>query len=264
MDAGLTDLKPIDCDVCGFRQDLYTTGDLRTTLGAAPHLALHVLGGAPRHLQAELTRLLAPIADLPTEGLDPLAVHDAMHLLHEAGRLRHADSAPQAGTVVQINRSGGGVPKHPVDRVAVAFSGLDGDVQQNRRHHGRPWQAVCLWSAEVIEDLHAEGHPIGFGSAGENLTVRGLDWSSLSPGSQLLAGTSLLQVTSYAIPCVKNARWFSDLDFGRMSHETRPGRSRLYASVVAEGVVAVGDAIVVEPTPVPHRAPTPEQLPLSL
>lgn len=254
----------MDCGFCGFRRDLYTDGDLRTTLGAAPHLARHVVDGAPRDLQAELVRIVAPIADLPAEGLDPLAVHDAMHLLHEAGRLRHADTASQTGTIVSVNRSAGGVPKLPNDQVKVTHAGLDGDVQQNRRHHGRPWQAVSVWSAEVVEGLQREGHPIGFGSAGENLTVRGLDWEGLSPGVRLLAGSAVLQVTSYAIPCVKNAQWFSDGDFRRMSHEVRPAGSRLYASVVVEGVVALGDAIVVEPTVIPHQAPPAEQLPLSI
>jgi MOSC domain-containing protein YiiM len=255
------------CDVCGFRRELWTDGDLRTTLEAAPHLARHVLDGAARELQAELTRVLAPIADLPREGLDLLAVHDAMHLLHEAGRLRHAGTTAAstgAGSVAQVSRSGGGVPKLPVDRVAVTADGVEGDRQGNRRHHGRPWQAVCLWSAEVIEDLQREGHPIGFGSAGENLTVRGLDWAGLSPGVRLLAGTAVLQVTSYAIPCAKNRGWFSDGDFRRMSHETRPGRSRLYAAVVTDGVVAQGDAVVVEPVELPARTSGMRQLPLSL
>lgn len=237
----------MDCDICGFRRDLYTEGDLRTTLEAAPHLARHVLNDAPLELQPDLARSLAPVAALPAEGLDPVAVHDAMHLLHLAGRLRHTATATQSGTVVQISRNGGGVPKLPVDRVGVTFSGLEGDRQHDRRNHGRPWQAVCLWSADVVDALAAEGHPIGYGSAGENLTVRGLDWAALSPGVRLLAGTALLQVTSYAIPCKNNAQWFSDGGFSRMSHEVRPGQSRLYASVVVEGVVATADVVVVEP-----------------
>ena len=254
----------MDCEFCGFRRHLYTDGDLRTTLGAAPALARQVVDGAPRDLQAELVRIVAPIADLPSEGLDPLAVHDALHLLHEAGRFRHAVTASQTGAIVSLNRSGGGVPKLPTDRVTVTHAGLGGDAQQNRRHHGRPWQAVCLWSAEIVEGLQREGHPIGFGSAGENLTVRGLDWEVLSPGVRLLAGSAVLQVTSYAIPCVKNAQWFSDSDFQRMSHEVRPAGSRLYASVVVEGVVAQCDAIIIEPTTIPQQAPPAEQLPLSI
>ena len=235
------------CDACGFRRDLWTDGDLRTTLAAAPALARQALDGAPREVQAELTRILAPIADLPGDGVDVLAVHDLMHLLDEAGRVRHATTTAAGGTVVQVSTSGGGVPKLPVQRARVDERGVEGDSQQNRRHHGRPWQAVCLWSAEVIEALQAEGHPIGFGSAGENLTVRGLDWSLLTPGLRLGIGSAVVQLSSYAVPCVKNAQWFSDRDFSRMSQDKRPGASRVYGSVLVSGVVSVGDAVVVEP-----------------
>jgi MOSC domain-containing protein YiiM len=263
MDCDVFDVCDV-CDVCGFRRDLWTDGDLRTTLQGAPQLARQVLDGAPVVLQADLARILAPISDLPTDGVDVPTVHAAMHLLHLAGRLRHAGTATSAGSVVQLSRSGGGVPKLPAARVEMTFGGLDGDRQASRRHHGRPWQAVCLWAAEVVEGLQQDGHPIGFGSAGENVTVRGLDWAALSPGVRLLVGGALLQVTSYAIPCAKNRRWFTDGDVRRMAQQVRPGASRLYASVVVEGVVAPGDAVVVEPVLVPAQAPRAEQLSLSL
>jgi MOSC domain-containing protein YiiM len=237
------------CDLCGFRVDLWNGTDLDTTLSAVPGLAGHVLRGAPADLVPELTALLAPLADLPREGTDPDAVHTALHALHLAGRLRHQGTPTSTGAVVQVSASGGGVPKSALSQAEVTWRGLTGDRQDDRRHHGRPWQAVCLWSAEVVEGLQAEGHPIGFGSAGENLTLRGLDWGALSPGLRLRAGSTLLQLTSYAIPCAKNAQWFSDGGFRRMSHEVRPGGSRLYASVVEQGTVRPGDPVVVEPRP---------------
>ena len=232
------------CRTCHYDVETWTAQDLRTTAEAAPHLARAVLDGRP-----ELTDLLE---DARSPGPDRASVHAAVHALHVAGRARHAGRALLGeGLVVQLNRSGGGVPKTPVDRVAIGFDGLAGDRQDNRRHHGRPWQAVSLWSAEVVDDLAAQGHPLGYGSAGENVTVRGLDWSLLTPGAQLLVGSVLLQVTAYAIPCAKNARWFNDRDFRRMAQEVNPGRSRLYASVLVEGVVATGDAVTLEPVALP-------------
>jgi MOSC domain-containing protein YiiM len=170
-----------------------------------------------------------------------------MHGLHLAGRARHRVTPRREGVVVQLNRSGGGVPKTPVDEALVTARGLEGDLHDDRRNHGRPWQAVCLWSAEVIDALAAEGHPIGYGSAGENVTVSGLDWSALTPGARVQVGDALLQVSSYAIPCSKNAHWFSDGGFRRMSHEVNPAGSRLYASVVRGGRVRAGDPVVLEP-----------------
>ena len=35
----------------------------------------------------------------------------------------------------------------------------------------------------IAETLNAEGHPIYPGAAGENITVEGIDWSALRPGT---------------------------------------------------------------------------------
>lgn len=177
-------------------------------------------------------------------------VHDVSHHLGDIGRIRQrlgAGTPHQLGTVTQINTSLGGVPKLPVDEVAVDWAGLQGDRQAARQHHGRPWQALCLWSNEVIAGLRAEGHPIQPGVAGENLTIGGLDWPSLRPGTRLRVGEVLAEISSYAIPCKKNAQWFADGLFDRMHHEQHPGWSRLYASVLQPGRIVVGDEVVVEP-----------------
>jgi MOSC domain-containing protein YiiM len=98
----------------------------------------------------------------------------------------------------------------------------------------------------VIASLAADGHPIGAGSAGENVTVSGLDWSDVKPGVRLRIGSVLCQVTAYAVPCKQNARWFSDGDFTRIHHSRGPV-SRVYAVVLDPGVIAVGDAVTLEP-----------------
>jgi MOSC domain-containing protein YiiM len=251
------------CDVCGFNSGLWSISDVLGTLEEAVPLARHVMDSAPLDVAADMARLLAPLSDLiVTDPTD--AVHLVMHQVHLAGRLRHLTTAPESGYVAQINVGAGGVPKQPVDRATVSVRGVEADAQHDRRHHGRPWQALCLWSAEIIEGLQADGHPIDFGCAGENLTVRGLDWKLLSPGVRLLVGTALLQVCSYATPCAKNARWFTDGDVSRMAQEARPGRSRLYASVLREGIVATGDTVTVEPLDRPSQARPPEQQTSSL
>ena len=152
----------------------------------------------------------------------------------------------RTGAVVGVHLSSGGVPKTAVARAEVGFGGMEGDVQDSRVHHGAPFQALCLWSDEVIAALAAEGHPIGRGSAGENVTISGLDWSEVTPGVRLRIGTTLCQVSSYAVPCSKNARWFSDRNFQRIHHD-RGSMSRVYASVLEPGAVAEGDAVVLEP-----------------
>ncbi len=178
------------------------------------------------------------------------AIHDASHHLSDIGRGLHALGAGpprQVGAVAQLNLSDGGVPKRPVDLVEVGPRGVLGDRQANRKHHGRPLQALCLWSSEVIEALQAEGHPIAPGLAGENITVSGIDWASLRPGVQLRIGTVLAEISAWATPCKKNAAWFADGDFNRMHHDRHPGTSRAYGWVRQPGRIETGDEVIVEP-----------------
>src|SRR5438477_3263125 len=180
------------------------------------------------------------------------AVHDATHHHMDVGRglaAIGAGTATQAGRVVRINASDGGVPKVEVAGGAIGYDGLAGDRQADTRHHGRPFQALCLWSAEVIGDLAAGGHPIGPGCAGENLTLSGLDWASLRPGARLRIGSALAEISFPAVPCSKQARWFSDGDFSRIAHERNPHRARWYAWVRQPGEVKAGDPAVLQPQP---------------
>jgi len=149
----------------------------------------------------------------------------------------------QVGTVASINVSRGGVPKHPVASVLVTASGLEGDEQRDLRFHGGPDRAVSLFSLEIIDSLCREGHPIGVGTAGENLTVSGLDWSAMVPGSEIAVGDVRLRITGYAAPCSKIQASFLEGDFTRISDKTHPGSSRLYARVLAGGVVRTGDPV---------------------
>lgn len=145
----------------------------------------------------------------------------------------------------QINVSDGGVPKLPVDRAAVALDGMEGDRQADRKHHGGPDQTLCLYSLEVIEMLREEGHPIAPGSAGENLTISGLDWAAVAPEQRFRIGAELeIEITDVATPCAKNAQWFTDGKFGRMSDTKHPGASRWYARVLTPGTVTTGDPVV--------------------
>jgi MOSC domain-containing protein YiiM len=146
------------------------------------------------------------------------------------------------GRLHAIHTSPGGVPKKPRDSCAVSFAGLEGDWQADREHHGGPDRAVSLYSLEVIEQLRAEGHPIHPGSTGENLTVSGLQWEALKPGDRLTVGEAELEIRSYASPCNNINASFRDARSVRISQKVNPGWSRLYARVLKEGTVRVGDA----------------------
>jgi MOSC domain-containing protein YiiM len=164
----------------------------------------------------------------------------------EALRAAGTYGSTETGTVVQLSASGGGVPKLPVGEVDVGWSGVDGDVQATRLHHGRPWQALCLWSADVVDELAAAGHPIAYGRAGENVTIGGLDWAHVRPGARMRIGAVRCEVSSYSLPCSKNAQWFIGGRFDTMHYERGPV-SRVYATVTAPGHIATGDPATLEP-----------------
>ena len=154
----------------------------------------------------------------------------------------------KTGQVIQINvNPQGGVPKQPIANARVTAKGVAGDKQRNRRFHGGPQRAVSLYSNEHIQALQAEGHPIAPGSTGENLTIAGLDWAALQIGDWLQIGDQLeIEITGYAAPCSNIVASFASGAITRISQKLHPGWSRLYAKVLAEGEVHVGDLVKLE------------------
>lgn len=148
------------------------------------------------------------------------------------------------GHIFQINVSDGGVPKLARREAEVTTVGLSEDRQRHTEFHGGPERALCLFSLERILALQAEGHPIFAGAIGENVTVAGLDWSRVVPGTRLRLGDSvLIEVASYTTPCNTIRRSFNDGDYGRVSQRRHPGWSRAYARVLQTGTIRVGDSV---------------------
>ena len=148
------------------------------------------------------------------------------------------------GRIFQLSVSDGGVPKLAVREAVLTPTGLEGDRQRDRRFHGGPERALCLYALERLLELQEEGHPVFPGSVGENVTVVGLDWSGLAPGARLALGEEVLvELSSYTTPCKIIAASFKDGDFKRISQKLRPGDSRLYARVIRTGRLAVGQTV---------------------
>ena len=148
--------------------------------------------------------------------------------------------------VEQISLSKGGVPKLPVQEAVIGQLGVEGDDHNDKKNHGGPDRALCLYSLEVIQALQAEGHPIAPGNTGENVTISGLDWESVVPGVRLRLGSDVLvEVTAYTTPCDTNIAYFKDGDFTRMGQKQHPGWSRVYARVLSGGTLRPGDPVEV-------------------
>ena len=150
------------------------------------------------------------------------------------------------GKILHINvNPNGGVPKLQVDKASIHKLGLHND-KQNSKHHGGVDRAVLLWSIEEISKLQKEGISITPGSAGENLTVEGLEWDQLKKGDIIRVGrtivggieypgSSILQLTFIAKPCSTIGKSFKKIT------------TRWCAKVLQGGDVTVGDSIKVGP-----------------
>jgi MOSC domain-containing protein YiiM len=102
-----------------------------------------------------------------------------------------------------------------------------------------------------MEVLRTEGHQVVPGSAGENITVSGINWSDVRPGTRVRIGEVLCDISSYAVPCKQLADLFVDRDFNRIHHdrdlENATASCRVYATVLERGNIAAGDPITFEP-----------------
>ena len=154
------------------------------------------------------------------------------------------------GTLISINVSNGGVPKRRVADAKVSPLGLLTDAQNDIKGHGGPERAVCVYALERIRALQSEGHPIDVGTAGENVTVEGIDWGLVAPGARLRIGDEVvLEVSAFTTPCKTIRDSFIDGQFIRISEKLHPGWSRVYTRVLSEGEIRSGDAVELTPPP---------------
>lgn len=148
------------------------------------------------------------------------------------------------GRIFQLNASAGGVPKFAIREGHVTELGLSGDEHRFPDIHGGPERALCLFSLERILELQAEGHPIFPGAVGDNVTISGVDWQQVVPGAQLSLGDEVLvEVTSYTAPCNTIPAYFVDGHYQRISQKLHPGWSRVYARVLRQGKLKVGQVV---------------------
>jgi len=119
---------------------------------------------------------------------------------------------------------------------------LDGDRQGDLRVHGGPNQAALMYSAGNYAKWQAEGFDFEPGSFGENLTVSGLDETTVRLGDIYRIGPAVVQVTKARGPCYKLQYRTGVPDL--IKRVLANGRSGWYVRVLEEGAVAAGQEIV--------------------
>jgi molybdopterin adenylyltransferase len=114
--------------------------------------------------------------------------------------------------------------------------GLKGDA------HGGPWhRQVSLLANESVEKMKAKGLSVGFGDFAENITTEGIDLVSLPIGTEIRIGSSIvLRVTQIGKECHERCAIYYQAGDCVMPKEG------IFAEVVSEGEVKVGDEIVIQ------------------
>jgi MOSC domain-containing protein YiiM len=134
----------------------------------------------------------------------------------------------------------------------LGYEGFRGDEQADRRHHGGPEKAVCVypeehylfWRGELTE------LPLPHGAFGENLTVSGLLESDVCIGDRFSVGDAVVQISQPRQPCWKLARRWRVKDLSARVEHT--GFSGYYFRVKHHGMISVGDTLTLLERPFPE------------
>ena len=102
---------------------------------------------------------------------------------------------------------------------------------------------MCLFDAEYVAALAAQGHPMQPGAVGENFDLSGLPWSECArPGARIALGRDcLLEISEVTAPCATTKIGFLKGDNSLRDERKCKGKSRWYARVLRDGWVFRGD-----------------------
>lgn len=152
-----------------------------------------------------------------------------------------------------------GYVKLPIEGpVMVRKLNIDGDGQADPRAHGGPDQAAMVYSANHYPDWRVElNRPdLPYGAFAENLTVDGIDETTVCLGDSYRIGDVVIQVTQPRGPCWKIARRHGIPTLTKLVLDS--ARTGWHNRVLAEGMISPGDPFELIERPHPewtvHRA----------
>lgn len=127
--------------------------------------------------------------------------------------------------------------------ILLRSSNLDGDRQADRRVHGGPDKAVCVYSGDHYPAWRDElgRSDMGSGGFGENFTVSGQAETDVCLGDRFRVGEAVVEVSQPRGPCQKLARRWDRPDLPK--RVVASGRSGWYLRVIQEGHVEAGQSL---------------------
>ena len=152
-------------------------------------------------------------------------------------------TATNEGTVLSVNISAEkGTKKKNVGSVRLVKNwGIATDG-----HAGDWHRQLSLLSKKSIEKIRAKGLPVDYGDFAENLSIEGIDLYLLPVGTTLTIGSgAVIRLTQIGKECHTRCNIFYQVGDCVMPREG------VFAEVLKEGEVTVGDAIKVVTAEVP-------------
>lgn len=136
--------------------------------------------------------------------------------------------------------------------VLLTKTGLIGDDVGDKKHHGGPEKALFAYCADHYTTWTKTNPEADFyvGMNGENVSVRGMDETTVYIGDIYRLGDALIQVSQPRRPCWKPGRRAGWIDFGKAIQET--GRTGWYFRVLEEGHIQEKDAFELIERPCPE------------
>jgi MOSC domain-containing protein YiiM len=160
------------------------------------------------------------------------------------------------GTLTQVSRSEGGVPKLAVPHpVMVNAEGVEGDRQRNLVVHGGPDKAVLMIAAELVDSLATRGFPVFYGALGENLTVSGFDPHLWRMGQRYRVGPdAVIELTDLRTPCANLFVYGPPIHAELYDAQCHAGdvesphwaHGGFYARVIHPGLIFAGAPVILE------------------
>ena len=147
------------------------------------------------------------------------------------------ETANSEGTVLSVNISAEkGTKKKNVGSVRLVKNwGIASDG-----HAGDWHRQLSLLSKKSIEKIRAKGLPVDYGDFAENLSIEGIDLYLLPVGSTLSIGAdAIIRITQIGKECHSRCNIFYQVGDCVMPREG------VFAEVLKEGEITVGDAIKV-------------------
>lgn len=140
--------------------------------------------------------------------------------------------------------------------IHLGMRSLDSDSVADKRHHGRPEQAVCCHPVEHYAywrdyyGLADDDERLGPGKLGENWTVEEMPESKVCIGDRYAVGTAIVEVAGPRYPCWKQERKTGLIDF--LANTKKTQRTGYYMRVIKIGTLQAGDVPELLTNPFPE------------